>query len=161
MKKILLAMVTLSVLVFALSGCGVFSQPELGKIWNTKGSATIETAYGPFSVKTYSIELKLEFGDIWDPNKVKNGEIEFGPSQQPNNDERVETYPIYTVLSGSYNKDTKLLELNCQEQGAASTKLTVRGRVTNKTEIAENDGFLYNPSDMTNRIGYFTVNQQP
>ncbi|MFP4461380.1 MAG: hypothetical protein ACLFQE_04220, partial [Thermotogota bacterium] len=62
MKKILLAMVTLSVLMFALSGCGVFSQPELGTVWNAKGRATIETAYGPFSVQTYSMELKLEFG---------------------------------------------------------------------------------------------------
>jgi len=156
-KKILLAIVTLSVLIFALSGCGVFSSPELGKVWNADGGANIVTAFEPLAVRAYSLEIKLEFGGIWDSNKVKAGTVEFGPAVVT--EERIDvTNPKYTVVDGTYDPTTKLLQLNCEENSNKS-KITVRGRVTNKDEIKSGDGFIYKSSDKNNSIGTFTANK--
>jgi hypothetical protein len=161
-KKILLTTVTLSVLIFALSGCGVFSSPELGTIWNANGSATFNTAYAPFDpavVTNYSLDIYLEFGGIWDSNKVKTGKVEFGSTSS---EERLVTGdPEYTVIDGSYDPTTKLLQLRCEGKGSTSkeSKITLRGRVTNKNEIATGDGFIYKTSDLNNSIGTFFVSK--
>ncbi|MEA1885320.1 MAG: hypothetical protein U9N62_12510 [Thermotogota bacterium] len=156
MKKILLAMVTLSVLVFALSGCGVFTQPELGTSWDAKGGAEVNVAYPPLD-GVYSLDINLEFGGIWDPNKVKTGTIKFGPAIVT--DDRIDIgNPEYTVVDGTYNTSTKLLQLRCEEKGTGTTKITLRGTVSNKTTI--NNGLIYKTSDMTSSIGTYTVEKQ-
>lgn len=151
MKKILFASVSALFLVLVLSGCGVFSAPELGATWNAKGFADIETAYAPLMVDTYALEVKLEFGGVWDANKVKSGTVEFGPAIV--SEERIDTYPKYTVLDGTYDTTSKLLTLQCQEPG--KTKITLRGTVINKDEIQ--NGTIHDPNVS---IGTFSVNKQ-
>ena len=156
MKKILITLVTLSVLIFALSGCGVFSSPELGTTWNADGDANLITAFDPLAVGTYSLEIKLEFGGIWDSNKVKTGTVEFGPTWVT--DDRIDvTNPKYTVIEGTYDPTSKLLQLRCEETTNKS-KLTIRGTVTNKTTIS--NGLIYKTSDMSSSIGTFTAEKQ-
>jgi len=150
-KKIIFASVSVLFLVFVLSGCGVFSTPELGAAWNAKGSADITTAYSPLEVMTYSLDVKLQFGDIWDANKVKSGTVDFGPAIV--SEERIDTFPKYTVIDGSYDTTTKLLTLQCQEAG--KTKITLRGTVVNKNEIS--NGTIHDPNVS---IGSFSVNKQ-
>ncbi len=155
MKKILLAMVTLSVLMFALSGCGVFSQPELGTVWNAKGAAEITAEHDPLTVRDYSLDIKLEFGDIWDSNKVKMGTITFGAATS---DERIDVSdPKYTVLDGHYNPADKELRLNCEET-TKKTKITLLGRVVNKETIEI--GTIYKKANLTESIGSFTAEKQ-
>jgi len=157
-KKLLLAMVTVSVLIFALSGCGVFSKPELGTTWNAKGASIVNTAYSPLSVRAYSLDVNLEFGGIWDSNKVKTGTVKFGVAST---EERVDVGdPEYTVIDGTYDPSSKLLQLRCEGKGNTSkdSKITLRGTVSDKTTI--NNGLIYKTSDMDSSIGTFTVNKQ-
>ena len=158
MKKILLAMVTLSVLIFALSGCGVFTQPELGTVWNAKGAAEVDTAYAPLN-GVYAIDIELQFGGVFDPNKVKSGTVTFGPAVVT--DDRIDVGdPTYTVIEGTYDTTSKLLQLKCQGKGDTSSdsKITLRGTVSNKTSIS--NGLIYKTSDMSSSIGTFTANKQ-
>jgi hypothetical protein len=155
-KKILLTMVTLSVLIFALSGCGVFSSPELGTIWNAKGAAEVDTAYPPLD-GVYAIDIRLEFGGIWDANKVKTGTVVFGPAVVT--EERIDVNnPEYSVVDGTYDTTSKLLQLRCEEKGTGTTKITLRGTVSNKTTIS--NGLIYKTSNMGSSIGTFTAEKQ-
>jgi len=157
-KKILLAMVTLSVLIFALSGCGVFTSPELGTTWNGKGAAEVDTAYAPLD-GVYAIDIDLQFGGIFDSNKVKTGTVTFGPAVVT--DERIDVSdPTYTVVDGTYDTTSKLLQLRCEGKGDTSSdsKITLRGTVSDKTTIS--NGLIYKTSDMSSSIGTFTAEKQ-
>lgn len=160
MKKIFLAIVTLSVLIFALSGCGVFSQPELGKTYKADGIAIIETAFAPLAVKAYEIVIDLQFGSIWDANKVSSGTVKF--NNVVLSGDRVDTSPPeYNVVDGSYNTTDRTLVLKCQEK-TNSSLIVVKGRVSTDHELVQ-EGFIYkthNSTDLSNRIGYFSADKQ-
>jgi len=159
-KKIFLATVTLLVLMFALSGCGVFSQPELGSAYKAVGISTIQTAFAPLAVKAYEIVIDLQFGSIWDANKVKSGTVKF--NNVVLSGDRVETNPPeYNVVDGSYNTTDRTLVLKCQEK-TNSSLIVVKGRVSTDHELVEN-GFIYkthNSTDLSNRIGFFDAIKQ-
>jgi len=159
-KKIFLAIVTLSVLIFALSGCGVFSQPVLGQAYNAKGPAVIQATYEPLAIKGYEIVINLQFGSIWDANKVKSGTVKFN-NVLISDDRNDITTPEYNVVDGIYNTTDRTLVLKCQEK-TNSSLIVVKGRVSTDHELVE-DGFIYkthNSTDLSNRIGYFDASKQ-
>ncbi len=152
MKKSLAIVFLCSIFVFVFTGCGIFTQPDLGATWNAKGASTITTAQDPLSVRAYSLDVKLEFGSLWDPNTVKSGTVTFGPVSS---DQRIGVSdPEYKIVSGTYNKDTKILELNGEEVTNKS-KIILKGTVTDKTSISS--GTITGSSS---QIGVFDINKQ-
>jgi hypothetical protein len=66
--------------------------------------------------------------------------------------------PEYSVVDGTYDTTSKLLQLRCEEKGTGTTKITLRGTVSNKTTIS--NGLIYKTSNMGSSIGTFTAEKQ-
>jgi len=151
-KRVLFTVLMCTMFVLGFTGCGLFTQPVLGTNWNAKGASTITTAQDPLAAQAYALEVNLEFGGIWDPNAVKTGTVKFGAVSS---EQRIDVAdPEYNIVSGSYNKDTKILEINCVEVSNQS-KIILNGTVTDKTTITS--GTI---TGSTSQIGVFTINKQ-
>jgi hypothetical protein len=151
-KKFLSTVLLSIMLIFVFTGCGFFTQPELGVAWNASGASTISTSQVPLSVRSYSLTVTLEFGGMWDANTVKSGKVTFGAVTS---DQRIDLGdPTYNVTSGQYDTSTKVLTINCEEVTDKS-KIILKGTVTNKTSISS--GTITGSSS---QIGTFNLEKQ-
>jgi len=154
MKKLLLSVVLASLLILSLTGCGVFSKPELGANW--QGAVTLNSSVGAVDAGTYNLTMTLTFGGIFDSNKVKEGTVKFEPADSSQRI-GVEAYE-FTVTDGSYDKKTKELQLNTKEKDE-NVILTFKGSVSGTAgSHSIGSGDVYNSSG--NKVGTFNANEQ-
>ena len=155
MKKLLLSVVLASLLILSLTGCGVFSKPELGANW--EGAITLNDAVGEVQGGTYTLTMTLTFGGVFDSNKVKEGTIKFDTPDSSERSIGVEGYE-FTVTDGSYDKKTKELQLNTKEKDK-NVILSLKGIVSGTAGSHSIDsGDVYNSSG--NKVGTFNANEQ-